>query len=189
MNNNTRTSQSPTWVLQTLMFFKRHYLIVLALGMAAAMGRVIQLGALGPISPVLHLALEIIIEGARLMIFVYALGLTNVRKGFGRIRQILTKSGAWKSNWSIAKTRLKRDWRSLLASMVIYLLIAWVINLLIDYTAYQTCLYYKLKVNSIISEGASEWVIILFFKNLSVIPLTLIFNALFLLWITGRAKN
>jgi hypothetical protein len=76
-----------------------------------------------------------------------------------------------------------------LMSMVIYLLIAWVINLLIDYTAYQTCLYYKLKVNRIISEGASEWVIILFFKNLSVIPLTLIFNAVFLLWITGRVKN
>jgi hypothetical protein len=189
MNNNIKISQSPTWVIHTLMFFKTHYLIVLTLGMAAAMGRVIQLGAFGPISSALHLVLEIIIEGARLMIFAYALGLTNVRKGFARIMQIFTKSDAWKSNWIIAKARMKSDWKSLLMSMVIYLLIAWVINLLIDYTAYQTCLYYKLKINRIISEGASEWVIILFFKNLSVIPLTLIFNAVFLLWITGRVKN
>lgn len=188
-NNNTRISQSPTWVLQTLIFFKSHILVVLALGMAAAMGRVIQLGAFGTISPALHVILEIIIEGTRLMLFIYALGLTNVRKGFERIRQIFTKSGAWKSNWAIAKARLQNDWRSLLMSMVIYILIAWVINLLIDHVAYQTCLYYKLKVNRIISDGASEWVIILFFKNLSVIPLTLIFNALFLLWITGRVKN
>lgn len=43
MNNNIKISQSPTWVIQTLMFFKTHYLIVLALGMAAAMGRVILL--------------------------------------------------------------------------------------------------------------------------------------------------
>jgi hypothetical protein len=73
-----------------------------------------------------------------------------------------------------------------MANMVIYLLIALLINKLIDYAAYQTCLYAKLKTHSIISADSSEWVIILFFKNLSVIPFTLIFNAVFLLWVTNK---
>jgi hypothetical protein len=102
---------------------------------------------------------------------------------------MFTSGKAWTEHWEKGRIRLKTYWRSLLASFVIYLLIAWVTNLLIDYTAFQTCLYYKLKVNNIIAEKSSEWVIILFFKNLSVIPLTLIFNALFLLWVTGRVSD
>lgn len=189
MKYNTGTIQSLTWLRETLLFFRSHYLIVLGLGLIAAMGRIVQLGAFGPISPAWHIAMEIMVESARILLFVYALGLTHLRKGFSRIKLMLTSGRAWTAHWKEARTRLKTHWRSLLTSFVIYLLIAWATNLLIDYTAYQTCLYYKLKVHNIIAESSSEWVIILFFKNLSVIPLTLIFNALFLLWITGRVSG
>ncbi|OJV14661.1 MAG: hypothetical protein BGO21_18330 [Dyadobacter sp. 50-39] len=189
MKNNTKTIQSLTWLRATLLFFRSHYLIVLGLGLIAAIGRIVQLGAFGPISPGLHIAMEILVESARILLFVYALGLTHLKKGFSRIKLMLTSGRAWTEHWQKARVRLKTHWRSLLASFVIYLLIAWATNLLIDYAAYQTCLYYKLKVHNIIAEKSSEWVIILFFKNLSVIPLTLVFNALFLLWITGRVSG
>lgn len=189
MKENIKTIQNLAWLRETLLFFHSHYLIVLGLGLVAAMGRIVQLGAFGPVSSGAHIALEVVVECARILLFVYALGLTHLRKGLSRIKLMLTSGKAWKEHWQKASVRLRAEWGSLLASFVIYLLIAWVINLLIDYTAYQTCLYYKLKVHNIIDEKSSEWVIILFFKNLSVIPLTLIFNALFLLWVTGRVSG
>lgn len=71
--------------------------------------------------------------------------------------------------------------------------IVWGMNYLIDLLAYQTCLYLALKQGGILAPASSEWTILLFFKNLSVIPFTLIFETLFLLWLAdrslGTAKN
>ena len=181
-----RIFKKSDWVIQAFLFFKSHFIIILGLGLIAAFGRAAQLGAFGPVSSSFHFLLEIIIQSARLLIFVYTLGFTNVKTGLMRIKKVVTTKTAWKENWHIAGKKMKKEWLSLLTSFVIYLLIALVINKLIDYTAYQTCLYYKLKTNEIISNQASEWVIILFFKNISVIPFTLVFNALFLLWITNK---
>ena len=80
----------------------------------------------------------------------------------------------------------KRKWPVLLLNFVVYLLIAWVINLLIDQLAYETCLYLTMQNRGILSADASEWTIILFFKNLTVIPLTFIFNTLFVFYMTNR---
>jgi hypothetical protein len=181
--------KNATWVVHTLLFFKTHFLIILGLGLIAAFGRSIQLGAFGPIPSAFNISLEIAIQAARLAIFLYALGLSNIKKGFLRLQHILTSRNTWKQNGLIAIRKAKKEWITLLTSFIIYLLIAFVINMLIDYAAYQTCLYYTLKAEEIISSGASEWVIILFFKNISVIPFTLVFNALFLLLITNKIKS
>jgi hypothetical protein len=186
MITSLRIRQSLSWVIQSLLFFKKHYLIILGLGMVAALGRAAQLRAFGPISPGMFNVLEVFIQSARIMVFVYSLGLTNVKKGVLRLAHMLSSKTTWKENSRIAFQKFKADWRSIMANMVIYLLIALLINKLIDYAAYQTCLYAKLKTHSIISADSSEWVIILFFKNLSVIPFTLIFNAVFLLWVTNK---
>jgi len=186
MTSPARIFKNSTWLIQALLFFKNHFAIILGLGLIAAFGRATQLGAFGQVSSTFHAILEFTIQSARIAIFVYTLGLTNVRQGISRLKRLFTSGKTWKENWIIARTKLKLEWKSLLMSMFIYLLIAVVINKLIDYATYQTCLYYKLKTNEIISDKASEWVIILFFKNLSVIPFTLVFNALFLLWITNK---
>lgn len=188
MNSSVRILKNSS-VIQTLLFFKNHFIFILGLGLIAAFGRAIQLGAFGPVTSAVYIGLEVIIELSRILIFVYSLGLTNVKRGTTRIKQLIISRNAWKENWQIARQKLRKEWSSLLASFIIYLLIAFIINALIDYAAYQTCLYYKLKTNEIISDTASEWVIILFFKNISVIPLTLIFNALFLLWITNKTSS
>lgn len=186
MINRNHIFANPTWVIQALVFFKSHFLVILILGLIAAFGRAAQLRAFGEVSPFVSTMLEIAIQSARVAIFIYALGLTNVKKGLSRIKSIITSRSKWSESWKSARHKITTEWLSLLASLIIYLLIAFAINLLIDYTTYQTCLYYKLKANDIISNTASEWVIILFLKNLSVIPFTLVFNALFLLWITNR---
>jgi hypothetical protein len=40
-----------------------------------------------------------------------------------------------------------------------------------------------------LADSSSEWTILLFFKNLTVIPLTLIFDAILLLWLSNKLSN
>ena len=63
------------------------------------------------------------------------------------------------------------------------------INLLIDLLAYETCLYLTLKKEGILVDTSSEWTILLFFKNILVIPFTLVFETVFLLWVTNKLAN
>jgi hypothetical protein len=69
------------------------------------------------------------------------------------------------------------------------LLIAATINYFIDLLAYETCLYLSLKSDGILAESSSEWTILLFFKNLTVIPLTLIFDTVLLLWLANKLSG
>jgi len=188
MNFSYKLRTNMAWFTTSILFFKNHFAIIILLALIAAFGRAVQLGAFGKVSPVTNTILEIIVECSRILVFLYALGLTNLKTGALRVVQLFTRKANRKQNWSTALQTLKRRWRSVLLNITAFLLFAFLINYLINYTAYQTCLYYKLKAGNILSDGASEWVLLLFFKNISVIPFTLIFNATFLLWITNKLK-
>jgi hypothetical protein len=177
------------WTLHSLGFIKSHFIFIFSLGLVAAFGRAIQLGAFGEITSWAHILLEIVIEFTRLLIFLYALGVTRVKTGALRIVQLFINKANRQQNWSIALQRLKSQWMVIIVNLVIFLVIAYVMNYVIDYAAYQTCIYTKLRASQLISDKASEWVLILFFKNISVIPFTLVFNALFLLWITNKLAS
>ena len=102
---------------------------------------------------------------------------------------MFTDKANLKQNLIVAIHKVKKQWLAILLNVVMFSLIAWTINYLIDLLAYQTCLYITLKSGGILSESSSEWVILLFFKNISIIPFTLVFNALFVLWVTNKLKN
>ena len=173
----------------TIYFLKKHFPVILDLGLVAALGRVIQLGGFGEIESWMNIALEVVIETARLLIFLYALGLASVRVGALRISRFFIQKENRKLHLIVAIKKIKKQWVSILVNFICFLLIAGVINYLIDLLAYQTCLFLKLKKDGILSSSSSEWTILLFFKNLSVIPLTLVFEAVFLLWITNKFKK
>ncbi|GAB4035906.1 hypothetical protein [Spirosoma jeollabukense] len=174
------------WTVQAIRFFKNHFLIIFGLGLVAAIGRAVQLRAFGPVSPLAHTLLEIVIESARILLFFYALGLTNVRTGANRLIQLVTNKQGRKQSWRVAIQKVKQKWFAMLINFVLFSVIAFLFNVLINHIAYETCLYITLKSRQLISDQTSEWAIILFFKNISVIPFTLIFNALFLLWLVNR---
>jgi hypothetical protein len=186
MTASLKLLKSLDWTIQTVRFFKNHFLIIFGLGLVAAFGRAIQLKAFGPISPLSHTLLEIVVESARVLIFVYALGLTNVKTGVVRLIQLVTNKQGRKQNWRLAIQKIRDKWPSLLINLVAFSVIALLFNKLIDHIAYETCLYITLQTRQIISSQSSEWAIILFFKNISVIPFTLVFNALFCLWLVNR---
>ena len=114
---------------------------------------------------------------------------SNVKKGILRLRDLFAKKDMWRSNWSVSIQKIKKQWLSILLNLAAFLIIASIFNYLIDQLAYQTCLYLSLKENGILVDSSSEWTILLFFKNLSVIPFTLVFETLLILWIAGKLNN
>ena len=170
-------------------FIKKHFLVILSLGLISAFGRVIQLGGFGDIPGWVNIVLESIVETSRILLFLFVLGLANVKKGILRIQDFFTKKNMWRSTWSVSIQKIKKHWLSVLLNLVAFLIIASMFNYLIDQLAYQTCLYLSLKENGILVDSSSEWTILLFFKNLSVIPFTLVFETLLILWITGKLNS
>jgi hypothetical protein len=189
MNRLPFYSSSLSLLYETLSFFKRHILTILSLGLIAAVGRVIQLGGFGQITTRTHLMLEVVVESVRIILFLYVLGLASLQKGTLSIRRLVTDRTRRKHYFQTSVQTIRKKWLELLVSFLIFMVIAWLINYAIDLLAYQTCLYLKLKQNEIISPTSSEWTIILFFKNISVIPLTLTFYAVSMNWLLNRFRK
>ncbi len=173
----------------TLYFFKKHFVTIMALGLTAALGRVIQLGGFGQITRSMHVVLEVVIESARILLILYVLGLANISSGLLRVKHALTNSSNRRMLWSTSIKKLKSQWVVVLRNIIGFLLIAWLLNYLIDLLVYETCLYLNLKKGGVLVESSSEWTVLLFFKNLSVIPFTLIFDVFLLLWISNKVKD
>ena len=161
----------------------------MGLGFIAAFGRVIQLGGFGQITTWMNVILEIVIESARILLFLYVLGWANIKNGVLRIKHLLTRKEDRKKFLTVAIHKLKKQWFLVSLNIIGFLLIAWTINFLIDLLAYETCLYLSLKTDGILAESSSEWTILLFFKNLTVIPLTLIFDTVLLLWLANKLSG
>lgn len=188
---NLSFNHADKWTLlnNTVYFFKKHFLTIIGFGLIAAFGRVIQLGGFGQISGWMNVVLEVVVESARILLFLYVLGIANVKNGVLRIKHILTHKGDRKKLLTNAIDKLKKHWLPLLLNIIGFLIIASLINYLIDLLAYETCLYLSLKTDGILAESSSEWTILLFFKNLTVIPLTLIFDTVLLLWLANKLSG
>lgn len=176
------------WLYTTVYFLKKHFVVVIGLGLVAGFGRVIQLGGFGPITSWMNITMEIVIETARILIFLYVLGFSDIKKGVLRIRHFFSHKKDRQLHLAAAKQKLKRQWLLIIVNVLAFLIIASGINYLIDVLAYETCLYLTLKEDGILADSSSVWTILLFFKNLSVIPFTLTFDAVFLLWITNKLQ-
>lgn len=189
MNLSFNLSDKLSLLNNTLYFFKKNFITIMALGVIAALGRVIQLGGFGQITSWMNIIIEVLVESARILIFLYVLGFANIKKGILRIKRIVIHNGDRKKLLAVALLKLKDQWLTVSLNIIGFSLIVWAINFLIDLLAYETCLYLTLKTDGILAESSSEWTILLFFKNLTVIPLTLIFDTVLLLWLTNKLSN
>jgi len=170
----------------TLRFFRKHFAVVFGLGLLAALGRVAQLGGFGLVTSWMNFLLEIAVEGARVLLFLYVLGLADVKRGWLRVRRFFANSAQRKLLWGTAVHNFKTQWVPILLNILGFLLIASALNFLIDWLAYGTPLLLKLKENGLLVPFSSEWVLLLFFKNLTVIPLMIVFETVLVLWVTDK---
>jgi hypothetical protein len=189
MTLSTNLSDKFNLLNNTLYFFKKHFLVTMGLGLIAAFGRVTQLGGFGQITNWTNILLEVVIQCTRILLFLYVLGLANINNGFLRIRHLFTNKDNRRASFVIAIQKLKKQWLLVFLNIIGFLIIASVINYLIDLLAYETCLYLALKKDGLLTASSSEWTILLFFKNLTVIPFTLIFDAILLLWLSNKLLN
>src|SRR5918994_1300070 len=79
-----------TLLKNSLYFFKKHFLVILGLGLIAAFGRVIQLGGLGQITTWTNIVLEVVVESSRILLFLYVLGFADIKNGVLRIKRLFT---------------------------------------------------------------------------------------------------
>ena len=186
MNASFNLSGKWSSLRATLHFFRKHFAVVFGLGLLAALGRVAQLGGFGPVTSWMNFFLEIAVEGARVLLFLYVLGLADVKRGWLRIRRFFANSDQRKLLWDTAVHNFKTQWVPILLNILGFLLIASALNFLIDWLAYETPLLLKLKENGLLSTSSSEWVLLLFFKNLTVIPLMIVFETVLALWVTDK---
>ncbi|MBA4852845.1 hypothetical protein [Emticicia sp. BO119] len=170
-------------------YLKRNFLFIFILGLGAGIGRFIQEGGQGEISSIAKAILEVVVNGARLLIVLIIIGQGYVQAGIRNFTNIfrLTKS-EWLEVWTNVKYNLSNNFISLLVNFIIYIVIAVVVNVVLfsifEFTPFVTWL----KSVNLLNPAASKWPVLLFFKNISIIPFTLIFETLFVIWIVQRNK-
>src|SRR5262245_19159689 len=120
----------------SIFFFKNHFLTIVGLGLVAAFGRVIQLGGFGEIPTWTNIVLEGIVEASRILIFLFVLGVANIKRGAYQIKRLFTGRSNLKTSWSMATKKLKTQWIQIFLSFFGFLVIVGIINFLIDTLAY-----------------------------------------------------
>lgn len=179
-------SQTQLFLKHTFFFSLRHFRVIIGLAFIAGLGRYIQLKGFGDIHSLTNILLEIIVEGARVLLLLYILGLADIKKGVLRIKHFLTDKEKRAQFGTVFRQHVKMYWNAIILSLIGFSIIAWLLNYCIDVIIYKTSLISFLKDKGILNPQASEWPVLLFIKNLTVIPYTLVFETLLLLWLAGR---
>lgn len=176
-------------IQKTDTYFKRNFILILSLGAVAGLGRFLQEGGYGEITPSMHGILEVVINGARLLMIFLVIGQGYMQAGFNNLTNLfsLTKND-WSHIWATVKSNFANNFLAILTNFIICIIMAIVFNIalfaLFEYTTFLDWL----KSSELLSPTASKWPVLLFFKNISIIPFTLIFETLFVMWIVERNK-
>lgn len=97
-------------LLSSVIFIRKNIYVILGLGLVASFGRVIQLGGFGEIDNPTHIIVEIVVETSRLLIFLFVLGLANVKKGALQFLKLFSRRVFNKSQWTNIWKNLKLNW-------------------------------------------------------------------------------
>ena len=157
----------------TLRFIAAHPGQVLGLSLVAALGRAVQLGGLGPVGPIATALLEVVVESARVLLFFAVIGMGRVVEGLRTAASVFARPpSGWRASGRRVRARLRAEWRALLADLAVFGLIALAVNAAIEAVA---------------PPGA--YALIFLLKNLTVIPLTIVFQGGLFLFMIGRAGS
>lgn len=163
----------------------QHLMLVLTFIFIPALGRIVQTSGLGSINTFTYWVLEIPVEGARILFLFLLIGNGKIAKGLELIISIfsLTKE-QWKSVTSTVINNLRLYTTELLVTTLAFILLAVAVNYLIKYAANSEQLLFKIQQFSLLKNFNSVS-LTLFVKNLTIIPLTLIFE----IWLVLKLIN
>lgn len=159
--------------------------MTLTLGLVAALGRTLQEGIAGPVSRGTFVALEILVESSRLLLVLHVLGMGSFLTGWivlkGAVRGL-------RGSRAIFGDVLRHGWRGLLWNALGFLALAAVANIAIFAWARHGSTLAMLQHCGWVAEQAGPWVTVLFVKNLTIIPWTLVFVVATGGWIAAHLK-
>jgi hypothetical protein len=107
---STSLTHKLEWVRATVRFFGKHFIVVMLLGLIAALGRVMQLGGFSHVSFWQKGVLEIFVALARISLFLYVLGAASTRKGIYRARTFFVDSEKRNDYLQTALKNFKVQW-------------------------------------------------------------------------------
>ena len=177
-------------LFRALRFYGANLPAILLIMSFAAVGRALQLGAAGPPGPLWSGILEVAVEGSRALFVVFLIGHGSVRQGY---RNVLALFGKGRANWHGAAnegTSSRRvDWAGMVLSLLLFGLVAWGMNVMIASVASRPDLLAGLRRCGYMAEDANPYGVLLFMKNLTVIPLTLVFNYVLVMFAIGQMRR
>jgi len=163
----------------TFSFFLRHAPVILSVSLIVAISRVIQVGWEGYLPVVVFVILEIVVLAARVAIALIAIGEGALGPGLKKVRTIVRLPEAEKSAaFARMGQTIKEQWRAVLRDILLFGLTAITINYVIGEVS-QTRTVYSLMTSWGVpgsNEDSVQAAATLFMKNLTVIPLTIVFQ-------------
>jgi hypothetical protein len=173
-------------VARTFQFISRHLPLVGVLCAISAGGRFVQTGWPSLSGAMAQVALEIVVEGARVVLALAAIGGGNPFTGVETIKQVFRTKKSDKSSPAVdVRKRLLFHWKSYAWDFAFYCGIAFALNLIIDVIVDLPAVVALTHTLGAKGSGSAE----LFLKNLSVIPLTIIFQVFFVTRLLNHSRN
>lgn len=175
-------------IQETQRFINKHLLAVGALSLTAAAGRYIQEGGAGRISAEAFFMPEIAVELSRIVLVLLVIGNGAVAVGFRRLLSVFSlKRADWKQVWYRIRTNVAWNRIALSVNFILFMIIGTVVNMGIDLLTHLFLLEW-LKSQGLLAAAAYQWPVILFLKNVSIIPFTLVFQCVLVLFLIGKVK-
>lgn len=172
-------SHAPVTILtRSLRFYVAHAVAIIGLGLFASIGRVIQVSWDASISLPLYLLLEGIVEGVRIGILLVGIGGGNLSAGIATSRRIYKMSEQEReTHVESMATTFKDNGIDVAVSFVIFGIFVYLIpNMIISQIAETESV--RRVVQDLWLQGVDDeslrTVIVLFIKNITIIPFTII---------------
>ena len=171
-------------------FIRRHFFGFITLGLVAALGRFFQEGGQGEVSTLVYILLEIAVNLSRVLLALFVVGNGSIVKGFERIISVFTlKKADWINLWRTMVDNVLTYRIALIVNFIIWLGVAVIVNIVLHVIFSATPALEWFHSTGILATTASKWPVMLFLKNISIIPFSLIFEILFISWIMGINKT
>ena len=184
-----RTEDAPA-IVTSCRFVARHLLVVAPLCAVIAMGRFVQTGypAFAPIP--MQVVLEVVVEGGRIALAIVVIGAGSLTAGIRSIRRFFAEPKAERqSRFARMKERLTTRWRPLAEDVALYLVLALLLNRAIDWVAGTPWMQARAAIVGADLTASDAQILLL--KNISVIPLTIVFQIHFAarLWLSDEERT
>lgn len=168
----TKYAETTQIFLQSAAFYGTHLLLVAGLMMVAALARVGLADGFGPVPKSGKVSLEVVTEASRIALVLAVIGGGSLLKGAQLLPRILRIFSG--DTWRTIASNTAHLWWPLLINILAFSLLAGAINLCINLVANESVLQ-LLKDWRLLAKDANPQAIVLFLKNLTIIPFTIIF--------------